>query len=69
MIYGRPLRAIVKKSYACSARAQAGRELTRESEVKGCDHQRARNGQSATSEYILYDANDGYQQTLLPVVI
>ena len=34
MIYRRPLCAIVKKSYVCSARAQAGRELTRESEVK-----------------------------------
>ena len=28
----------------------------------------ARNGRQATSEYILYDANAGYQQTLLPVV-
>ena len=28
----------------------------------------ARNGRRATSEYILYDANAGYQQTLLPVV-
>ena len=43
--------------------------MTRESEVKGCDLRRARNGRSATSEYILYGANVGYQQTLLPVAI
>ena len=67
MIYDRPLCAIVKKRHACSARAQAGRELTRESEVKDATI----NGSErpvGDSEYILYDANAGYQQTLLSVV-
>jgi hypothetical protein len=67
MICSRPPRAIVKKGYACSASAQAGRELTRESEVRDATI----NGQErpvGDFEYILYDANAGYQQTLLPVV-
>ena len=35
---------------------------------KGCDHQRP-GAARGNAEYILYDANAGYQQTLLPVVI
>ena len=42
--------------------------MTRESEVKDATVSGPERP-AGDSEYILYDANAGYQQTLLPVVI
>src|SRR6185312_3394470 len=67
MIYGVRCVPLLKKLRMFSTRI-GGTEIDARVRSKGCDHQRAQNGRQATSEYILYDANAGYQQTLLPVV-
>jgi hypothetical protein len=66
MICVRPLRPLLIKLRMFRT-STGGTRIDARVRSKGYDHQRDRRP-VATSEYILYDANAGYQQTLLPVV-
>src|SRR6185437_12225543 len=67
MIYGVRCAPLLKKLRMFRTRI-GGTEIDARVRSKRMRPSAARNGRQATSEYILYDANAGYQQTLLPVV-